>query len=451
MSTTIDSEIILVHKFIRDHYSVRFEVLERLVENPLNYAKAVAILGNTPFDADSMKTIQDSKDNPLGVSLRSVLGGPTLMTVTLEATTSQGRQMTATELERVVRACKMVIDLYNAKDILTEYVQSRMNTFAPNLTVLVGSLTAAQLLNAAGGLTQLAGKPSRNLLAWGSNRKSNLGLATNIHIRQQGYIYHSPIVKEAPSNLKMKAMRVVSAKVILAANIDRAHQSTSGEKGEEFRLYCLDQIEKANEVPPSARTRALPVPDDKPSRKRGGRRARKAKEAIAITDLRKAQNRMAFGKEEKEVGYGTGDGTVGMGMIGAENDGRIRATQVDQRTRAKLSKSNKGWGAIGGMTSTIGGGSIAPGGMSLGGKGLRTSGVGTQIGGGMAGTMSSLAFTPVQGLELVDPTRQAEMSRKRKAEEDSIFNSGVFTQVGTKRVDMGAGKMGPPPLPRPKQ
>ena len=73
-----------------------------------------------------------------------------------------------------------------------------------------------------------------------------------------------------------------------------------------------------------------------------------------MTDLRKAQNRMAFGKEEKEVGYGTGEGTVGMGMIGQQNDGRIRALQVDNRTRAKLSAKNKGWGT----GSTVG--SIRP-------------------------------------------------------------------------------------------
>lgn len=68
---------------------------------------------------------------------------------------------------------------------------------------------------------------------------------------------------------------------------------------------------------------ALPAPDDKPSRRRGGRRARKAKEAIAMTDLRKPQNRMAFGKKEKEVGYAKN--TKGLDMIGQANEGRIRS------------------------------------------------------------------------------------------------------------------------------
>jgi U4/U6 small nuclear ribonucleoprotein PRP31 len=182
-----------------------------------------------------------------------------------------------------------------------------------------------------------------------------------------------------------------------------------------------------------------------------------------MTDLRKAQNRMAFGKEEKEVGYGTGEGTKGLGMIGQGNDGRIRNLQIDQRTKAKLSAKNKGWGGatpVGGSASSLRGfGQGAGAGIDLRGKGLRSSGVGTTMGAG-AGTASSLAFTPVQGLELVDPKMQAELSRKRKVEEDRWFKGGTFTQVGSsgnmgppplppnKKVDTGVGKMAPPPVPR---
>lgn len=459
LSTSIDSEIILVHKFIRDHYSIRFPELETLVGNPLDYAKVVTIIGNGPMDGESMKKLQTSRENPLGVPLRTVLDGPSMMVVTVEATTTKGREMTPVELERVMRACEMTLALDRAKRTLTEYVQSRMNLFAPNLTALIGSLTAAQLLNFAGGLTGLAKTPACNLPPLGSKKQSGTGFATNVGVRQQGFLYHSPIIQGIPNDLKRQAMRIVSAKVVLAARVDRVHNSTDGSTGEELKAACLERLEKLTEPPPNKGQRALPAPDDKPARKRGGRRARKAKEATAMTELRKAQNRMVFGKEEKEVGYGTGEGTKGMGMIGQANEGRIRNLQVDQRTKAKLSAKNKGWGATptGGSASSLRGfGQGANTSIDLRGKGLRTSGVGPT-----AGTASSLAFTPVQGLELVDPKMQAEMSRKRKAEEDRWFKGGTFTQVGgssssnngsmgpppSKRVDSGAGKMGPPPVP----
>lgn len=466
LSTLIDSEVILVHKFIRDHYSIRFPELETLITNPLEYAKVVAILGNGPLDSENIKALQNSTDNPLGSTLRSVLDGPSLMIVTVEATTSKGRYMTAEELARVFRACEMIFSLDKAKKTLTEYVQSRMNIFAPNLTTMIGSLTAAQMLNAAGGLTGLCKTPACNIPAWGSKKGAGAGgLATNVGVRQQGFLYHSPLIQDIPNDLKKQAMRIVSAKLVLAARVDRTHSSPNGATGEDLKAACLERLDKLTEPPPNKGARALPAPDDKPSRKRGGRRARKAKEATAMTELRKAQNRMAFGKEEREVGYGTGEGTVGMGMIGQANDGKIRNLQVDQRTRAKLSAKNRGWGgatSLNGAASSIRSvGSAHAGGIDLRGRGLRASGVGTSLSGaGGAGTASSLAFTPVQGLELVDPKMQAELSRKRKAEEDRWFKGGTFTQVGgsgngslkpeapaNKKVDTGATKMGPPPAP----
>ncbi|KAI9815900.1 MAG: U4/U6-U5 snRNP complex subunit prp31 [Thelocarpon impressellum] len=473
LSTSIDNEIILVHKFIRDHYSTRFPELETLVTNPLDYAKSVAIIGNGPMD--DVRSLASSTNNLVGMSLKSVLDGPSLMVVTVEATTTRGRELSEVELRRVLGACEMSLALDKAKKTLTDYVQSRMNLFAPNLTELIGSLTAAQLLNFAGGLTGLAKTPACNIAPLGSKKQSQTGFATNVGVRQQGFLYHSPIIRGVPSDLKRQAMRIVSSKLILAARVDRVHSSPDGSIGEELKAACLERLEKLTEPPPNKGARALPAPDDKPSRKRGGRRARKAKEATAMTDLRKAQNRMAFGKEEKEVGYGTGEGTKGLGMIGQANEGRIRNLQVDQRTKAKLSKNNKGWGAatpVGGTASSLRGfGAGAGAGAGAGGnstvlraQGLRSSGVGSTAGAG-SGTASSLAFTPVQGLELVDPKVQAAMKRKREAEEDRWFKGGTFTQVGgqgggggqeenggfkvplvptRKKLDTGEGKMKPP-------
>lgn len=429
LSTSIDNEIILVHKFIRDHYSIRFPELETLITGPLDYAKAVAAIGNGPMD--KVKGLLEKLENTNG---KRVLDGPTVMVVNLEATTTRGRELSAKQLQTVLRACDMTVSLDSAKNVLTGYVQSRMNIFAPNLTALIGSLTAAQLLNVAGGLSGLAAKPACNLAPLGAKKQTQTGFATNVGAGQQGFLFHSPLIQSIPNDLKRQAIRIVSAKVVLACRVDRVHSSPDGREGEQLRQNCLDRLEKLTEPPPNKGPKAVPAPDDKLSRKRGGRRARKAKEATAMTDLRKAQNRMVFGKEEKEVGFG--DDVAGLGMIGQANDGRIRSMQIDQRTKAKLSKNNKGWG---GTSSSLGGGTASSlrgfgqgAGMGnasvLKAHGLRGHGVGG--GEGTAGTASTVAFTPVQGLELVDPSAQREMKRKRDAEDDRWFKGGTFTQVG---------------------
>ncbi|KAH0337194.1 Nop domain-containing protein, partial [Aureobasidium melanogenum] len=452
-STSIDGEIILVHKFIRDHYSTRFPELERLVQNPLDYAKTVAIIGNGPMD--DVKSLSNSTDNPVGQSLRQVLDGPTMMVVTVEATTTRGVALSDSELQSIRYACDMTLQLDKAKRIMTDYVQSRMSVFAPNLTVLIGSLTAAQLVNFAGGIKGLASTPACNIPPLGSKKQTQTGFATNVGVRHQGFVYNSPLVREVPSDLKKQAMRIVSAKLILAARVDSTHGSPNGADGERFRDECINRLDKLVAPAPNRGARALPAPDDKPSRKRGGRRARKAKEATAMTDLRKAQNRMEFGKEEAEVGYGTGDGTKGLGMIGAAQTGSIRTQQIDQRTRAKLSKKNPGWGgatpAPSGLASTFHGGFGSGTASVLRNSGLRTSGV------GMGSGTSSIAFTPVQGLELVDPKVRDEMNRKRKADEDRWFKGGTFTQIGgtsTSTPGAGAAANGGfkvPALPPPKK
>jgi U4/U6 small nuclear ribonucleoprotein PRP31 len=456
LSTQIDSEVILVHKFIRDHYSVRFPELETLVQGPLEYAKTVAIIGNGPME--SIRQIGESKDNMLGMTLRQVLDGPSVMVVTVEATTTAGQPLSEKELETVQRACSMMLKLDDSKKVLTDYVQSRMSMFAPNLTTLIGSITAAQLLNYTGGISGLAKTPSCNLAALGNkNNRRGLGLATNTSVRSQGVLYQNDVIRDVPNELKTQAMRILSAKIVLAARVDLAHESPRGEIGLNFADQVEKRINKLSEAAPNASTRALPAPDDKPARKRGGRQARRAKAAVAQTDLSKAQNRMVFGKEEREVSFG--DSTKGLGMIGMQDDGRIRKTQIDQRTKAKLGKKNPGWG---------GGQSVIPGAVSamraLGqdvpaATGLRGAGVGsgmrTQIG-NSGGTASTIAFTPVQGLELVNPALRQEINRKRRAEEDRWFKDGTFTNVGNSsgsalKVDSGGFKVPALPIKKQKQ
>ncbi|BDD54807.1 U4/U6-U5 snRNP complex subunit prp31 [Monascus purpureus] len=475
ISVSTADELTHLHKALRDHYSIRFPELETLVTNPIDYAKTVAILKNGPLD--NIKALSSSADNMVGTPLKSVLDGPSLIVVALEGTTTRGREMTESELKNVLDTCERILKLDRERTELTQSIQSRMNQIAPNLTALIGPETAAQFLNQTGGLRELAKIPACNLAAQGSKRREGLGFATNIGIRSQGFLYNSPIIQGIPNDLKKQAIRIVASKMVLATRADVSGYCPDGSLGKELEQQCFQRLEKLTEPPPNTGVRALPAPDDKPSRKRGGRRARKAKEAIAMTELRKAQNRVAFGKEEQEVGFGTGEGTVGLGTLGQQTDGRIRATQIDQRTRAKLSKSNKGWGTatpVSGIASslrTFGQGGGAGTASVLQAKGLRTSGVGPSLA-GTAGTASTIAFTPVQGLELVDPKVQAEMNRKRKAEEDRWFRSGTFTQVGNqnqgsgaasaqgqnggfkvpalppkKKVDTGEGKMAPPSVP----
>ena len=85
------------------------------------------------------------------------------MVVTVEATTTRGKQLSQGEWTAVEKACAMCLELDSARRRILEYVESRIRFLAPNLSAIVGSRTATKLLGIAGGLTGLSKMPSANI------------------------------------------------------------------------------------------------------------------------------------------------------------------------------------------------------------------------------------------------------------------------------------------------
>jgi U4/U6 small nuclear ribonucleoprotein PRP31 len=46
----IDNDILIVHKQLRDAYAIKFSELESIILNPIDYAKAVKVIGNASGD-----------------------------------------------------------------------------------------------------------------------------------------------------------------------------------------------------------------------------------------------------------------------------------------------------------------------------------------------------------------------------------------------------------------
>lgn len=115
-----------------------------------------------------------------------------------------------------------------------------------------------------------------------------------------------------------------------------------------------------------------------------------------MTELRKLQNRMAFGEAEEETG--AYDETRGMGMIGSTS-GKVRASAGEARSKGAL-RAPFGLSVAhvcpGELTFTIITSCTAK--LSKSSKGrlasIKTAGSGTAT----SGLASSLAFTPVQGM-----------------------------------------------------
>ncbi|KAJ3789686.1 hypothetical protein GGU10DRAFT_342576 [Lentinula aff. detonsa] len=385
LSVDVDNEILLVHKFIRDHYAPKFPELEQLVTDPTMFIRSVRALANT--------------EDLTKVDLAGVLPPAIIMSVVVTATTTSGRQLTEAEWAAVQRACDLADRLEEARKKIFLYVSSRMNILAPNLSVIVGTSTAAKLLGVAGGLGGIAKMPSCNVHLLGAQKKIAAGFSSATQKRHTGFIFQSDLVTKTPPEYQLKVQRTVGAKAVLAARMDLERQKRDGSFGEQLRDKILKHVDRLAAPPPAKVVKALPVPNDGPKKRRGGKRARKAKEAYAQTELGKLQNRMAFGEAEQEVG--AFDQTKGLGMIGS---GKVRAGAGDTRNKAKMSRINK----------------------------LRTAALtrAAHAGGSQTpGTATSLSVTPAQGFEL---TNRAAAAQRVKEANERWFAAGSFSFVGQK-------------------
>ena len=394
LAAEIDQEITNLHKLAKDKYSKRFPELETLVVNPFDYLLTAKELKNC---------LENVKSNTV---LQTFLNQATIMVVSVTASTTQGTNLTETDLQTVVEAADTAGSLNSAKMEVLAYVESRMAFIAPNLSKIVGASTAAKLMGAAGGLTALSKMPSGNIALLGQQRKTLSGFSQKSTLPHTGFIYYSEIVQNLPPDLHRKTARVVSAKCALAARVDSFHESLDGTIGQDYLEEIEKKIEKFQEPPSTKATKALPAPIEAPKKKRGGRRVRKMKERYAVTELRKQANRMNFGELEEDVyqnDLGYTRGNIGKSGIG----GGIRMAQIDERTRIRASQTLK---------------------RNLQ-KEQATFGGATTVKKQISGTASSVAFTPYQGLEIVNP--QAAEKRVDEANAKYFSPSAAFMKVKT--------------------
>ena len=416
----VDSEVLQVHRFLRHLYGLRFSELEQLVSSPVDYASTALTLGNFTGDAVGLRAKEKR--------LQSFLPHNVVLTVTVTATTSGGRLLSDDEWQRVEEASNSVLTLHQHRSTLLSYMESRMALIAPNLSALVGSTVAAHLLSVAGGLRRLSEIPSCNLQVLGTRKQRQTGLSSVTQDLHVGVIGQSAILQACPTSLRRRAVRLLAGKVTLACRVDEFQEERSGEKGRQLRREVEAKIERWQEPPPSSLTKALPAPlAQSNKRRRGGKRYRKERERSQLSELHKGKHRMAFGKEELVDEY-TGEE---FGMIGQEGSGSVKVTQASttgQKLSQRLSRDMKkrlGYGqgkAAGGTLSVAGG---------VGGT-ASVGGAVTVIGGGGGGTASSIAFTPVQGMELVNNEH-----KRLKAESGVKYfaSTATFSKVGPQAAE----------------
>ncbi|KAI9905736.1 hypothetical protein PsorP6_013848 [Peronosclerospora sorghi] len=178
----------------------------------------------------------------------------------------------------------------------------------------------------------------------------------------------------------MKACRAVAGKLALMARVDsRPHPNDT----EGLIARSLKRWRNGKNHKKAKTKKALPIPDEKPRRKRGGKRYRKIKERLKMTDVRREMNRQSFATGDEEYG----DNAMGItsGSLVQQGLGNLRIIHKEQKQSSKKLRAAN---------------FAAP----------------SDNNPPLSGLASSLAFTPVQDIELMNTdaakTRVSEENKK---------------------------------------
>lgn len=107
-----------------------------------------------------------------------------------------------------------------------------MEKIAPNLSAVVGTGPAANMMGAAGGLVSLSKMPSCNIQVLGAKKKALSGLSAAVAARSgdlhAGYVFASELVQQTPPGYRQRACRLVAGKCTLMARMDAYGEDPAG-------------------------------------------------------------------------------------------------------------------------------------------------------------------------------------------------------------------------------
>ncbi|QCW02111.1 NOP5/NOP56 family protein [Natrinema pallidum] len=132
-----------------------------------------------------------------------------------------------------------VANLADEADELREFVDRRTPAVAPNLSALAEPVLAARLIALAGGLEELAKKPSGTVQVLGAEDALFAHLRGHAPSPKHGIIYTHDAVRGTHPENRGSAARAVAGKLSIAARVDHY----SGELKPELEAELAERIE----------------------------------------------------------------------------------------------------------------------------------------------------------------------------------------------------------------
>ncbi|THU55321.1 hypothetical protein C4D60_Mb11t05350 [Musa balbisiana] len=217
----LDKELNTYAMRVREWYGWHFPELAKIVQDNIQYAKVVKLMGN--------------RTNAVNLDFSEVLSEETEAELKEAAVISMGTEVSDLDLANIKELCDQVLALSEYRAQLYDYLKSRMNTIAPNLTALVGELVGARLIAHGGSLLNLAKQPGSTVQILGAEKALFRALKTKHATPKYGLIFHASLIGQAAPKIKGKISRSLAAKTALAIRYDALGDGQDNTMGLENR------------------------------------------------------------------------------------------------------------------------------------------------------------------------------------------------------------------------
>ncbi|KAL5209335.1 hypothetical protein ABZP36_004958 [Zizania latifolia] len=219
----LDKELNTYAMRVREWYGWHFPELTKIVTDNIQYAKVAKMMGN--------------RTNAVNLDFSEILSDDEVEAQLKEAAViSMGTEVSELDLLNIRELCDQVLSLSEYRAQLFDYLRSRMNTIAPNLTTLVGELVGARLIAHGGSLVNLAKQPGSTIQILGAEKALFRALKTKHATPKYGLIYHASLIGQAAPKHKGKISRSLAAKTALAIRYDALGDGEDNSIGLESRI-----------------------------------------------------------------------------------------------------------------------------------------------------------------------------------------------------------------------
>jgi nucleolar protein 56 len=163
------------------------------------------------------------------------------------AENSMGANLREEDLKEVTEFSRCLVQFYESRKHLENYLEETLRQVAPNTLVLLGPTLSARLIAITGGLDNLAKKSASTIQVLGAEKALFRSIRSGSRPPKHGLIFQHKDIHQAPRWQRGKIARALAGKVAIAVRIDAYHGDY---RGEEIKKEFEDRVKEIQEKYP---------------------------------------------------------------------------------------------------------------------------------------------------------------------------------------------------------